>query len=797
MGTQYFCKSRDRMRRLKDDSGLPVLNGIDYIEVDDAQTTLTVYFIYRLPGTTGSGSVPAYTLAALQKGNIRISGGVRIPSVKVKTCNAGKNVLTVTVVNPGDFSIYTLSIVNSPTDPGAPEGFDSQLSSIDFSFKINCPNDFDCKQTLKCPPERLAEPGIDYLAKDYSSFLTLMFDRLSVVTPGWKERHPADQQVMMVELLAYLGDQLSYYQDAVATEAYLGTARSRVSLRRHARMLDYMVHDGCNARTWIHVHVDRDIPALPKGTVMMTKGAAVPSSPLQHGTGASVAFFETMHDIDLYAANNSIDLYTWGNTECCLPKGATHATLLSDAALPLQLKVNDVLIFEEISSPTVDSASDADPTHRHAVRLTRVKPAHDDLYNLDLLEIDWDDTDKLPFPVCISVAGDKTGPRVISVARGNIVLADHGLTQSGYSLVPDTYDGTGLYRPVLDQTGISVAVAYDHDTDQARPAVDTLLQDPHEALPVISLFTDHESWSVSRDLLASDRFATEFVAEIEDDGLVRLRFGDDIMGRKPEAGFHPLATCRLGNGASGNAGADTICQTASSAPGIISVRNPLPAKGGRDPETMDQIREFAPQAFRRQERAVIEADYAEKAQLHPRVQKAAATFRWTGSWYTVFLYIDRMDGLEVDDDFKAEMCLFMEKYRMAGYDLEIKGPRYVPLDILLTVCVKPGYFRSDVRENLLNAFSRYDLPDGTRGFFHPDNFTFGQPVYLSAIYQCALQVPGVASVEIQRFQRYGKKPAGELKDEWLKAGDLEIVRLDNDPNFPENGKMDFTMYGGL
>jgi hypothetical protein len=115
-------------------------------------------------------------------------------------------------------------------------------------------------------------------------------------------------------------------------------------------MLDYMVHDGCNARTWIHVHVDRDIPALPKGTVMMTKGAAVPSSPLQHGTGASVAFFETMHDIDLYAANNSIDLYTWGNTECCLPKGATHATLLSDAALPLQLKVNDVLIFEEISA---------------------------------------------------------------------------------------------------------------------------------------------------------------------------------------------------------------------------------------------------------------------------------------------------------------------------------------------------------------------------------------------------------------------------------------------------------------
>jgi hypothetical protein len=45
--------------------------------------------------------------------------------------------------------------------------------------------------------------------------------------------------VALVETLAYVGDHLSYTQDAVATEAYLGTARRRTSLRRHARLLDY------------------------------------------------------------------------------------------------------------------------------------------------------------------------------------------------------------------------------------------------------------------------------------------------------------------------------------------------------------------------------------------------------------------------------------------------------------------------------------------------------------------------------------------------------------------------------
>ena len=57
-------------------------------------------------------------------------------------------------------------------------------------------------------------------------------------------------------MLAYVGDHLSYQQDAVATEAYLGTARRRVSVRRHARLVDYAMHDGCNARAWVQVQVN-------------------------------------------------------------------------------------------------------------------------------------------------------------------------------------------------------------------------------------------------------------------------------------------------------------------------------------------------------------------------------------------------------------------------------------------------------------------------------------------------------------------------------------------------------------
>ena len=65
-----------------------------------------------------------------------------------------------------------------------------------------------------------------------------------MIDAGLAGAQPGRPRVALVELLAYAGDQLSYYQDAVATEAYLGTARRRVSVRRHARLVDYPMHDG-------------------------------------------------------------------------------------------------------------------------------------------------------------------------------------------------------------------------------------------------------------------------------------------------------------------------------------------------------------------------------------------------------------------------------------------------------------------------------------------------------------------------------------------------------------------------
>jgi predicted phage baseplate assembly protein len=299
-----------------------------------------------------------------------------------------------------------------------------------------------------------------------------------------------------------------------------------------------------------------------------------------------------------------------------------------------------------------------------------------------------------------------------------------------------------------------------------------------------------------RDLLGSAPDANEFVVEIESDQTAYLRFGDDEYGQQPKPDTVFTATYRAGNGNAGNVGAETLAHIVSIDPAITGVRNPLPAAGGIDPETMADIRRDAPQAFRTQMRAVTEDDYARTAEMDSSIQRAAATFRWTGSWHTVFITVDRFDGFPLTSDFETQLRAEIEPYRMAGHDLEIDTPRYVSLEIAMFVCVQPDYFRSDVRAALLDVFSSRTFADGRKGLFQPDFFTFGQTVYLSALYAAAQAVEGVASVQITTFQRQGLPETSGLTNGFLAMNRLEIARLDNDPDFVERGIFTIDLGGG-
>src|SRR5215212_1162288 len=821
----YACDNEQRRAAL---SSHPTLMGIDFLEVSPDQRELSLHFVPAAAGVTKTVVPPDLTTD-----DVQITGGERITGIRVvgpPTEQPG-GVLLVTVEDDddatngvGDFSPYTLRLVDVPD-------LDPLFAQVTFSFKAGCPTELDCETEIICPPEIHSEPEIDYLAKDYASFRRLIFDRMVAIMPDWTERNAADMQVALVELLAYVGDYLSYQQDAVATEAYLGTARRRVSARRHARLVDYFMHDGCNACAWVQVQTKEDGVKLPRGTKLLTRtdeppGALNPDR-LVAALSAGAEVFEMMREVTLYASHNELYLYTWGDRECCLPGGATSATLRGDENA---LAPGDVLIFEEVCGPRTGEPEDADPARRHPVRLTGVNRTEDPLYSARITEIGWHAEDALPFPLCVSAKTDEEhGEEYIedmSVARGNVVLADHGRTIEGEDLgaVPDEDPIPRVrenghveepepvlprFRPRLERAPITQAAPYVPYVEKRSltpggeellftSAVSGLRWTLRDCLPEIRLDDSEgvEPWFPRRDLLGSGPADHHFVVEVEADGRAYLRFGDDTFGLRPARGTGFTARYRVGNGVRGNVGAEALANVVTPETGIGIVRNPLPAQGGVEPESIERVRQNASSAFRVQERAVTPEDYAEVAQRHPQVQRAAATIRWTGSWYTVFLTVDRFGGRPVDAGFEEELRAHLERYRLAGHDLEVDSPRYVSLEVEMLVCVLPEHFRSDVKAALLKVFGNRTLPDGRRGVFHPDNFTFGQPVHLSLLYEAAQGVEGVDWVEISVFQRQGVPDDRALQESKLSLHRLEIARLDNDPNFPENGVLRLRMEGG-
>ena len=867
------CINERRRQLMRDqadeDNGL---NGIDYVEIVEgsSQRELCVHFFGELPQLTPS--------------NIQIRGGRRITDIKaidVQPHRSGdpehQDCLRVLLDKAGDFSCYEICLRETDESQLRSDqplkSFDSRYVCAEFYFKVECPSDFDCRETPVCQPTALPVPEINYLAKDYSSFRQLLFDRLALIMPDWQEKHVPDLGVALLEVLAYTGDYLSYYQDAVATEAYLNTARQRISVRRHTRLVDYFLHEGCNARAWIAVSTNQDLndPSLTYKELYFTTGDSDNADVFEPVVADPAA------RVQLHIGHNEINFYTWGDTECCLPRGATTATLLDEWVVkqepntPKQagksnppsypdrklrnLQPGDVLIFMEVLGPKTGDPADADTSHRHAVRLTRVTPIEDTLIKRTvsgsneakptrLVEIEWSQEDALPFPLCLS--SRKPIPECslvenVSIALGNVILVDHGRTIDAPEYLGQvksiaTVGDCGCDGSVMDLTSRPAKFApvlqrkpltFRQDVQWSGSAAASLIQDPRQAIPQIleisgvpadlpkpgsdipvpiaGVNSDDKRWQwhAQRDLLASGQLDQYFVVEIDSDGEAHLRFGDGELGRLPDASLMFLATYRVGNGSAGNVGMDTINTVAwrkeRVSDLVLAARNPMPAVGGVEPESVDEARLFAPRAFlKRLERAVTAEDYARLAERFSatRIQRAGGSLRWMGSWYVAQVSIDPEGTETADTTLLNRVKEYLYPYRRIGHEVEVQQARYVPLEIALDVCVLPHYLRGDVEAAVLQVLSNKLLPDGSRGFFHPDNLTFGDGIYMSKLVALVQGVTGVESVRVKVLQRLGEGDRGEIEQGILKLGPLEVAQLDNDPNFPERGILRLTMRGG-
>jgi predicted phage baseplate assembly protein len=233
----------------------------------------------------------------------------------------------------------------------------------------------------------------------------------------------------------------------------------------------------------------------------------------------------------------------------------------------------------------------------------------------------------------------------------------------------------------------------------------------------------------------------------------------------------------------------------------VQVRNPLPATGGVEPEPIADAKLLMPAAFRAvRERAVTADDYAELAVRlgGSEVQGATADLVWTGSGYVAEVALDPRAAAPGTDPGRLARRVEegLHRYRRMGHDLTVVGAELVPVDLEVTVCVRPRAVAAQVKQALLDLLTAGVRRDGTPGWFHPDRWTFGQSVDASPIVAAAAGVTGVTAVEVTVLARADAPGSDAAAAGLLPIGRHEIAHLDPGPDRTRGGRLTITTIGG-
>jgi len=802
------------------------LNGIRLVFVDllpataptEAQLDVEFHSTHELANilaAVGSGAT-LHSIFPIS-GGVRVRAGAGAGQVRVDQVVAGPaaNQLRLRVTPIGDYSTYTLAVNFANIDP--------LFADIEFKFRPACFN-MNCAEIVH-PPAPLPLPSIDYLAKDFDSFKHTLISAMQLRVPDWTPTSEADLDQVLIDLIAADADELSDFQDRTLNEAYLASARKRVSLARHARLVDYHIHQGNQASTWLAVEVNAAM-SLPAGFGAWS-GLAWQDS------GSRI--FASSAPVDCDPLLNELELYTWGNSVTALEAGSSSA----DLALPAPLNaanaadaitLRDLLnssapryfLIQQALNPETGTVNGRDPHARQMLQLLdNAETVFDPMAGAAgewCVRVHWQQADRLMRRYCFVTHCELAAPiDAVSLFHGNLARITHGRP----------------YRTILRAPGSPLADAdpasfeYSDEAYYEHTPWGVLGSLPHSPLAyrntapggvaatcstlAVTIGGFANPWQEQSDLIESQDDHEHFLVETDEFRVSRVRFGNGINGRALPA--DAAVTCRyqVGDGIDGNVGADVISGfDAGAHPKVTRVWNPFYVTGGRAPEPVAEIIRRVPEAYRaRQLRAVTLDDYARRAEELPGVARANARYAWTGSWRTVRVAIDPRGSTELSGPLRVQIAAHLDAVRLIGEDLEVRPAAFVPLDIFMRVCAHPDYWPEDLRALLDLEFSDGYTADGRRGFFHPDEWTFGQPLHVSQLIGRALSVQGVGRVLLVSIRRLYGISGPSLATITVAPGDIalpvpdklqvrsfEIIQVANNPGVLETGRLNFEIQGG-
>ena len=286
-------------------------------------------------------------------------------------------------------------------------------------------------------------------------------------------------------------------------------------------------------------------------------------------------------------------------------------------------------------------------------------------------------------------------------------------------------------------------------------------------------------WQRVENFSKSDRFARHYRL---DEASGEVHFGPAVRqpdgtitqyGRVPEAGRKVrINQYRFGGGVAGNVPAEKVELLRSSVPYIDRVINFSRAEGGRDHETLEEVKMRAQRDLRAQERAVTAEDFENMTKKASREvarvkcygagragQSQAQQAPGTIELLVVPAAFDAiqagdMTKLVINSGLKNKVRVDLDAHRLLATILNVREPQYcvvkVHTEIVVTEFSQPEVVKNRVNARLKRFLTplKYALEKGQEEYLEPnwEGWPFGQDLFVVELYSYIQQIPGVKHV---------------------------------------------------
>jgi hypothetical protein len=550
---------------------------------------------------------------------------------------------------------------------------------------------------------------IKYVNKDFSDFKSGLIEFAKNYFPdSYNDFSEASPGMMLIEMASYVGDVLSFYQDVQLQETFLPYTKNESTLYDLAYLTGY--RPKVTAVSEAEVEIRQTVDAVASGSTYIpnwNQAAFISENAQLLANTVSTVSFLTTRPVD-FRVSSSFDPTQVFVAEVDVDLVPVSFTLIKRVPV-----YSGEVITKTFTVGNVEKFLTLELEDSNIVNVLDIRDGNGNRWNevpylgLDQVYVDTVNTGQDRF-ISPNILEIETSPYrfITRVNSANSLQIQFGSGVSGtndISLIPD-------YRYVGEGTPSRIS------------RVDTLYN------PLNFLGNKAYGLAPNNTVLT-----------------VRYVVGGGIISNVEANTITTLKSATI-----------TSSGTDSSRLQSITYSNPSPAVGGRDRDSIDELKQNIRQSFSEQLRAVTKQDYIVRALSMPskygNIAKAyltqsnvhRGTARENSLSMDMYILCYNVDGDLVNstETVRNNLKTYMSKYMIATDSLNILDAFVVNIEVLYDVIIRPGYSSRDVLERCNTALTSY---------FDIKSWNIGQPINISNIYTFLDKVEGVQTVQNIKF----------------------------------------------